>query len=548
MPSPTAAAPSPGLRASHRRLACALAISASVHGLLLTALIPELSSMVRGLEPPRPLMVSLAQTGSTEDPDIASTGGAEPAVPPSTPDAPATGQGPSPEPAARASPGEAGDAPSLPESEPSNAGSPAPDAFASSEPARIADYSLRGTHPALAAAESASAAMRAGPIVSAATASVAVPLSPRQQRMLTRRLEDWTKSESPIFDARKKLTWKHRGQSYTAQFRAVPGGDDTRPDRLAVEVETEQNGHRLSTVLHMKRLAFSNYAQFVHRWDDAVQIHDDELDGRFHSNSAINLSWSRKAGPKFHGKVTTSARNINVDHRGGNRRRDQIFLGGVETGVRSIRLPRDFVPLPGRLDMRENRVHRFDEDTRIVFHADGSYRYVSLESGLFEKRRTIRAPSTYLLAEGKARLEVQGTVRGKVLVYSPGRVVITGDLVYARHPEEIGDADDYLGIVAGGSVDVASPKVTGPGDLEIHAAIFARRLFRVRDYRHRGNGTLKIFGSLTAGSLTATEPRYATRIRFDPRLEDRRPPGFPVTDKFEVESWNEAWMVDNRSP
>jgi hypothetical protein len=31
---------------------------------------------------------------------------------------------------------------------------------------------------------------------------------------------------------------------------------------------------------------------------------------------------------------------------------------------------------------------------------------------------------------------------------------------------------------------------------------------------------------------TATEPRYATGIRFDPRLESRRPPGFPVTDRY----------------
>ena len=34
----------------------------------------------------------------------------------------------------------------------------------------------------------------------------------------------------------------------------------------------------------MNRIAFSNFAQFIDRWDPEVEIHDDLIDGRFHSN------------------------------------------------------------------------------------------------------------------------------------------------------------------------------------------------------------------------------------------------------------------------
>jgi hypothetical protein len=55
--------------------------------------------------------------------------------------------------------------------------------------------------------------------------------------------------------------------------------------------------------------------------------------------------------------------------------------------------------------------------------------------------------------------------------------------------------------------------------------------------------TLYIYGSLTAGSLSETEPRYATHIEFDPRFERLRPPGFPLTNKYEVEAWDGRWQT-----
>ena len=91
---------------------------------------------------------------------------------------------------------------------------------------------------------------------------------------------------------------------------------------------------------------------------------------------------------------------------------------------------------------------------------------------------------------------------------------------------------------------VAESRLTGPGDLTVHASILAKRRFLVRNYRSRGGGTLHVFGSLASGSLSATEPRFRTRLEFDPRLGEARPPGFPVTDRYEVVEWDGAWTEE----
>jgi hypothetical protein len=132
-------------------------------------------------------------------------------------------------------------------------------------------------------------------------------------------------------------------------------------------------------------------------------------------------------------------------------------------------------------------------------------------------------------------------VRGRVLVYSPERIVIEGSLTYSHDPRTVDDSDDYLGLVSDANIEIARAYVTGQGDLRIDGAIFARRRFLVRDIDRRRAGTLSIYGSLTTGTISATEPRYATKIEFDPRFDRVRPPGFPSTNRFEVASWNPQW-------
>jgi hypothetical protein len=368
--------------------------------------------------------------------------------------------------------------------------------------------------------------------------------SSRQEEMLNRKVRDWTEKLHRMPEVASGLRWNDKGQEYVARFTELPARNDMGIERVVVEISTEQDGQRLSSEVHLKRLAFSNYAQFVNRWDPNVEIYNDALAGRFHSNTEINVAYDRKVRPLFEGKVTTTSRQVNYTKRRGSTNRAQIFAGGLQTGVRRIGLPKRFLPFPDEGDIADDQVHRFAEDTRITFHADGAFAWQSLDAASPELVGTLSDGTTYLIAGKRAELHVKGTVNGKVLVYSPERIVIEDDLVYAQSPEESSDADDYVGLVSDKNVDVASPEITGSGDLLINAAIYAKRRFAVRRFRAGEGALLYLYGSLTAGSISATEPRYYTRIQFDQRLENLRPPGFPMTDRYEVESWDETWNVE----
>ncbi len=369
-----------------------------------------------------------------------------------------------------------------------------------------------------------------------------VSIAHDQQVMLSERFRTWAESYDRMDQSELSIAWEYEGQGYTATFQRLPVRSDTDIDQVIIEVSTHENGKTLSTEMRMKRLAFSNFAQFVDRWDPNVQIHDDEIDGRFHSNSEIYLGYSRSVKPSFHGKVTTAFRRINTANSRGRVSRDEMFLGGLETGVRRIALPKHYLPFPGDTTFHEDQVQYFEEDTRITFYPDGTYGWQLIDSTAPEQRRPLSGRSSYILGVDKAELHVKGVIKGKVLVYSPQRIIIEADLVYAHDPKATPDADNYLGLVSGKSVEIADSDVTGPGDLLIHAAIYAKRRFVIRNYRARENATLFIYGSLTAGSVSATEPRFSTRIQFDKRLENMRPPSFPMTNRYELESWDRMWQ------
>ena len=369
----------------------------------------------------------------------------------------------------------------------------------------------------------------------------AVAFTEREQRMLDRKVEVWAATFHRLDPAQSTVAWRHRGQDYTATFRQLAAPDDRGIDELLIEISKQADGETLSTELHLRKLAFSNFAQFIDKWDPRVSLHDDEIGGRFHSNTEVHLAFDRHTAPVFHGKVTTSFRGINTENARGGTKRADMFLGGLQTGVRRISLPRDLTLFRG--EAQDSQVHRFAEDTRLTFYPDGTFGRRPVASEAPETRVTLGERSAYLIAAPKVSLYVSGTVNGAVLVYSPRNIVIEDDLVYASDPQTDPEADDYLGLVSERFVRIAGAQTTGDGDLVIHGSIYAKRRFSVGRFRTRNDGTLIIYGSLTAGSISATEPRYRTRIEFDPRLNDIRAPGFPLTDRYEVLAWDGRWAA-----
>jgi hypothetical protein len=264
------------------------------------------------------------------------------------------------------------------------------------------------------------------------------------------------------------------------------------------------------------------------------------MNGRFHSNSTIHLDADRQAAPVFHGKVTTASHRVDIYRNGSRGTRNKIFKGGLETRVKKIRMPQPRLLLSDQASNSQNNLV-FDEDTNIQFRADGRILWNHV-GDLNLQEVFIGNTPTYLFARPGRTLFVSGTLNGKVLIYSPTKIVIKGDLLYADRQSSGPDAD-ILGLVSGRDIVVDEPKVTGPGDLVIDASIYAKGRFRIKRHRAKYSGVLRIFGSLSAGALAATEPRFATSITFDRRLEDTRPPGFPVTDRYELAMSEPGWTA-----
>jgi len=365
------------------------------------------------------------------------------------------------------------------------------------------------------------------------------PMTAEQREMLGERVEDWAENYSRV-PPRKAVSWEHQGQRYVATFTEHDAFGETGIGEVVIEIATEADGDRWSTKIRLKQLAFSRFAQFVDRWDRGVALHDDEVDGWLHSNSRMRVAASRDARPELLGKVTAS-RGVETVFDGPFRR-DSIFVGGLETGVRPIAMPKTPMPF-GDQPLDPNRVLRFEDAAWLTFYGDGTYAWAPGESAEPSARLALPSAPFYFIGAPDTDLHVKGTVKGRVLVYAPDTIVIDGDLLYARDPRSDAGSDDFLGLVADNHVMVAPPGVTGGGDLTIDAAIYARRRFSVRNYGKKERATLAIYGSLTAGSLSATEPRYRTKIEFDRRLEGERPPGFPMTDRYEVEDWEPAWIA-----
>jgi hypothetical protein len=371
-----------------------------------------------------------------------------------------------------------------------------------------------------------------------------VAIGGAQESMLARWIERAAQGLQDANLTQARLSLQHKGRRYTAFLERRPATDEMDIDRVKVEITSEENGKLLRTLLQLKRLAFSHFTQLVDDWDKQDGLHADTIEGRFHSNSEIQLLYDRVA-PRVVGKLTTAAVRVNV-HNAGSRVLREIFRGGIETRTPRIAMPAAF---PSFSEYRgdSTKMRSFARATRVTFYSDGSYGWQEMESSAPEQRQTVSAPH-YIVASPGTTISVRGTVRGTVVVYSPERIVVEGSLIYAHDPRSNPDADDYLGLISSKDVEIAPPSVTGPGDLEIHAAIYARRRFVVTDEHAPGTATLLIHGSLTAGSLSATEPRYATKYDFDRRFEQVRPPGFPVTNRYEVETWDAQWRDAEPDP
>lgn len=369
-----------------------------------------------------------------------------------------------------------------------------------------------------------------------------LPMSQRQEKIVLKKVkslaEKLRKSENP-----DTIFWHDKDHYYKMTIYHEPAKNTTGLDELVFEVSTKKDGLILTNKIRMRRLAFSNYAHFIDYWDPMVAVHNDEIDGRFHTNNTFNISREKGIGPKFHGKVTSASYDVKTSGTFPIIDYESIFLGGLETGVKEINFPISSSPITNIPPEKNQRVHQLFEETWITFFREGTYSWRSKSIQNKAKPKTKPLEPFYIVAEKKINIHIKGVVKGKILIYSGGDIIIDDDLSYSDNPELSFKIQDFLGLVSQRDVRIAHPSVTGPGDLKIFAAIYAKKRFRVPNLSGHGEATLYIYGSLSAGSLSATEPRYATKVVFDKRLESQRPPNFPLTDHYEITEWDKKWTV-----
>jgi hypothetical protein len=361
-----------------------------------------------------------------------------------------------------------------------------------------------------------------------------------EQAVLMRNVQELATKLLDTNTTATSISWERDGQQYFARVMRHPAADSTGLEQVIAEIVTSKDGKRKKTRLSLKRLAFSHFTQLVNNWDPNIQLHDDVIDGRFHSNSEITLSATNGVKPRFFGKVTTAAQKVTFNSFHSRSNKD-VFQGGFETKTDRVTLPRD---MPDIVNGGEGEITRraFNENTRIIFNADGSYVWRPANGeGALQRSEPSEQPQ-YLIAGKGAKLYVRGIVRGIFTVYSPSDIEIEDDLVYLKDPRQTLISRDFLALIAGRDIKVAPTAVTGPGDLTVHAALFARRHFFTEEIDRGKPATMFIYGSLTAGSISATEPRYATKLDYDKRFEYLRPASFPMTRRYEVDSWDQDWQ------
>ena len=359
-----------------------------------------------------------------------------------------------------------------------------------------------------------------------------------EKEMLARNVQ---KAAQTLLDGEltdSELTWEQDGRQYQARLLRQPAPDSTGIERVIAEVVTHKDGKQMKTRLSLKRLAFSHFTQLVNDWDPHIQLHDDVIDGRFHSNTEIALTATKGVEPRFFGKVTTAASRLTFSGFS-QRRKKEMFQAGYETRTDRVLLPSDMPVILNGGEEGDRRV--FTHDTRIIFNPDGSYvwRRSNGEGELLREEASTRP--RYLIGGKGAKLFVRGTVSGIFTIYTPGDIEVEDDLVYGKDPRNSVMSRDFLALISGRDICVAGPHVTGGGDVTVHGALYAKRRFYIKEVDEPEDATLVLYGSLTAGTLSETEPRFATKIDFDKRFEYLRPASFPMTRRYEVADWEQDW-------
>jgi hypothetical protein len=293
------------------------------------------------------------------------------------------------------------------------------------------------------------------------------------------------------------------------------------------------------------------YAWMTDFEGNSFWVTGDTAWGRVHSNGNIHIS----GAPAFMDKATTSKQ---FDPKPGVGQNKAIYKKGYETGVASIQFPTDINEIIGA-STSGGRAYAGDiwvtlcpgtstsgDGYAVVRATSGGpvIDTVFLSNGLFNG-----------VILGAGRVNVQGTLDGKLTIASVADLYIQNDIVYEKDPMA-GASDDLLGLVAGDNVVIAD-NAANNSNCVVQGAIFAKDVaFTAENYGSRGmSGNLNVLGSIIQkerGQVAKYAGNNVTsgfykRYRYDTRLEDPafRPPYFPgyYVKTYDITNWWESYRI-----
>jgi hypothetical protein len=283
-------------------------------------------------------------------------------------------------------------------------------------------------------------------------------------------------------------------------------------------------------------------------------VGNDTIWGRAHSNGRIHINGS----PVFMKKATTS--KAFDPPKVGTGTNKAIFKDGYETGIAPIAFPTDISEL---ITAGSGGGRKYVGDVHITLSPGSSanndgmvyVRSGNLSTGPIIDSIDLSNPGFNGAVVSTGRMNVEGTLDGKLSLGSQTNIYVQDNIYYERNPR-VGSSDDLLGLVAEQNVIVAD-NAANRNDCEIYGNVFTRTgsLFAENVSGLPICGKLVVFGSVVqkdrgevgtyAGGNLKTG--FAKSFRYDERLADGTfmPPFYPgyYVSTYAITNWWESYRI-----
>jgi hypothetical protein len=307
-----------------------------------------------------------------------------------------------------------------------------------------------------------------------------------------------------------------------------------------------------------KQNIFSLFAWMTNSENGVDWITKDTVWGRVHSNGRIDVNGK----PVFYDKITTSSY---FNPKPGKNPNYGIYKNGYETGVAKVEFPNDLnylVDIAKGMDASGRFGVFYSGDIWVTLNPgtaannDGKAYVRTSPTGSIVDSVDLSEPMFSGVIMGENRVNLQGTLDGRLTIGSMDDLWLQNDVLYEKNPRVYTNSDDMLGIVAENDIVVAD-NAANSSNCVIHGSVFSRNgSFRAENHSGRGiDGELHLLGSIvqdvrgpvgthSGGVITSG---FLKRYRYDDRLADRsvRPPHYPgyFVRTYAITNWWESYRV-----